>query len=106
MNTALIGTGRISEEHLAALRAIRSAKVVAVCDLSPAVSKYVADRFGVEHAYTDYRRMLADLAPDVVHVLTPPHTHAALATDCLDAGAHVVVEKPVAPTSAHCQAVG
>ena len=99
MNAAVIGTGRISEEHLATLRSIRSANVVAVCDLSPVMAKYVADRFGVENACTDYRQLLADLSPDVVHVLTPPHTHVAIVTDCLNAGAHVVVEKPVALTN-------
>lgn len=86
LRTAMIGTGRISEEHLNALRTIRSARLVAVCDLSPTVARYAADRFGVEHAYTDYRPMLADLSPGVMHVLTPPHTHVAMVTDCLNAG--------------------
>lgn len=100
MNTAIIGTGNISEEHLGALRRMPSVKVVAVCDLSPTVARYAADRFGVEHAYTDYRKMLGELSPDVVHVLTPPHTHVAMVTDCLNAGVHVIVEKPVAPNNA------
>ena len=103
MNTAIIGTGNISEEHLSALRRMPSVNVVAVCDLSPAVARYSADRFGVEHAYTDYRKMLAELSPDVVHVLTPPQTHVAVVTDCLNAGVHVIVEKPVAPDNAGFQ---
>jgi predicted dehydrogenase len=44
--------------------------------------------------------MLREAKPDVVHVLTPPHTHAALVSDALNAGAHVIVEKPVAPSNA------
>ena len=103
MKTAIIGTGTISEEHLKALTRIDCANVAAVCDLSPTLARFAADRFGVEHAYTDYRKMLADLSPDVVHVLTPPHTHVAMATDCLNAGAHVIVEKPVAPNNAALQ---
>ncbi len=103
LRAALVGTGRISEEHLSALCTIPSARVVAVCDLSPTVARYAADRFGVEHAYTDYRQMLADLYPGVMHVLTPPHTHVAMVTDCLNAGAHVIVEKPMAPSSAAFQ---
>jgi len=103
MNTAIIGSGTISEEHLSALRRMPLVKVVAVCDLSPAVARYAADRCGVEHAYTDYRQMLTELSPDVVHVLTPPHTHVAVVTDCLNAGVHVIVEKPVAPSNAQFQ---
>jgi predicted dehydrogenase len=44
--------------------------------------------------------MLEEKRPAVVHVLTPPHTHVALASECLRAGAHVIVEKPAAPTTA------
>jgi predicted dehydrogenase len=66
-----------------------------VCDLSPAVAESVAERFGVPGRYTDHREMLGAVAPDVVHVTTPPGAHFAVAMDALRAGAHVVVEKPI-----------
>ncbi len=106
LRAATIGTGKISEEHLKFLgttgRAGGLSTIVGVCDLSPAMAKFAADRFGAEGgaAFTDYNKMIAEARPDVVHILTPPHTHAKLVADCLAAGVHVLVEKPVAPTHA------
>lgn len=98
MKTAVIGTGVICEQHLIGLSRVAGARLVGVCDLSPAMAQYTADRFHADATYADYREMLDAARPDVVHVLTPPPTHLRLVTDCLDAGAHVFVEKPAAPT--------
>jgi len=98
LTAAVIGTGQISEEHLKYLRDHNDIFLSAVCDLSPAMAKFAAERYGAEKAYTEYRKMLEDLKPQVVHVLTPPHTHVGIIRDCLEAGAHVIVEKPIAPT--------
>ncbi len=98
MRTALIGTGVICEQHAVGLRGVAEPRLVGVCDLSPAAASYAADRFGADAAYTDHRELLDQARPTVVHVLTPPHTHAAIVADCLDAGAHVLVEKPAAPS--------
>jgi predicted dehydrogenase len=53
------------------------------------------ERFRAGCCFTDPASMLEEERPDVVHVLTPPHTHAALVTMCLDADAHVICEKPM-----------
>ncbi|MDB5289193.1 MAG: oxidoreductase domain protein [Phycisphaerales bacterium] len=95
----MIGTGKISEEHLRFLGADPHVTLAAVCDLSPSLAKYAVARFGAQQAFIDSSQMLADARPDVVHVLTPPHTHAKLVTDALTSGAHVIVEKPVAPSN-------
>ncbi len=95
---AVIGTGTIAQEHLTFLRDESSVDLAGVCDLSAAMANHVAATFGARSTYTDYRRMLKEVQPDVVHVLTPAHTHVAIAGDCLDAGAHVIVEKPIAIT--------
>lgn len=100
LRAAVIGTGKISEEHLRFLGNSPAASLVGVCDLSLSLAQYAATRFGAHKSYTDAAKMLAEAQPDVVHVLTPAHTHVALARQCLSAGAHVVVEKPVAPTNA------
>jgi predicted dehydrogenase len=99
LRAAVIGTGKISEEHLRFLGADPQITLAAVCDLSPSLAKYAVARFGAQHAFTDSAQMLAEAKPDVVHVLTPPHTHAKLVTDSLNSGAHVIVEKPVAPSN-------
>lgn len=93
---ALIGTGRIARQHLACLAALPEAELVGVCDLSRAAAERAAERWGIPAAFTDHAEMLAAVRPDVVHVTTPPGPHLRLATDALEAGAHVVVEKPLA----------
>ncbi|CAN5804218.1 hypothetical protein BH23CYA1_BH23CYA1_11020 [soil metagenome] len=98
LRVGVIGTGAISKEHLSFLQQSDQARLAGVCDLSRAAADYAAQRFGADAAYTDYRAMLADIKPEVVHVLTPPQTHQLIATDCLQAGAHVICEKPITPT--------
>lgn len=96
LRAAIIGTGKISEEHLKFLSTSPDIELAAVCDLSPALAGYSAHRFGAKKSYTDYMQMLAEQLPDVVHVLTPASTHLKIASDCLRADAHVIVEKPAA----------
>lgn len=98
LKSAVIGTGLISKEHLSFLSQSAQAHLSAVCDLSPAAAKYAAQKFHADRYFTDYRQMLDQVKPDVVHILTPPHTHKAIATDCLAAGSHVICEKPITPT--------
>ena len=71
----------------------------AVCDLSPALAELTRNRHGAGGAYTDVDEMLDSVRPDVVHVLTPPRTHPELVRRSLAAGAHVICEKPLAPTA-------
>jgi predicted dehydrogenase len=93
---AVIGTGRIAHQHLACLAALTGTQTLAVCDLSPARGRAAAERYGIGRAYTDHRRLLEEVEPDVVHVTTPPASHVPIALDALAAGAHVFVEKPAA----------
>ena len=76
---------------------------MAVCDLSPATAECAAERFGVRSWFTDYRTMLREARPDVVHVTTPPTSHYRIATEALEAGARVIVEKPVTTTFAELE---
>src|SRR5436305_15095530 len=92
---AVVGAGTVAKQHLQWLAEMEGAELVAVCDLSPAVAESAAERFGVPAHYTDHRELLAALSPDVVHVTTPPAAHLAIATDALESGAHVIVEKPI-----------
>jgi predicted dehydrogenase len=100
IRVAVIGLGAIAFEHLAKLRSQPGVQVAGVCDLSATLAGAVAERFGVGPAYVDHERMLASERPDVVHVLTPPQSHRMLVLAALEAGAHVLVEKPIAPTLA------
>jgi predicted dehydrogenase len=105
VKAAVVGTGNIARQHLAALKELPGVSIAAVCDLSRTAAEATAERFGVPRWYTDHRSLLDDAAPDVVHVTTPPHAHLPVALDALDAGAHVVVEKPAAPTYEEVEAL-
>jgi len=96
VRATLIGAGRIARQHLACLRELPDVDVVAVCDVSRARAECAAERFGIPGYYTDSRVMLSEVRPDVVHITTPPTSHFPLAMAALDAGAHVIVEKPIA----------
>ena len=93
-----MGLGAISFEHIEKVQLVDGAEIAAICDLDPLVTAAVAERYGIEPAFTDLARMLAESRPDVVHVLTPPATHLPIARQALDAGAHLLVEKPIAPS--------
>ena len=94
LKAAIIGAGHIARQHLACLSELRGVQIAGVCDLSRAMAESAADRYGVTNWYTDHRRMLDEAKPDVVHVTTPPPSHFPLSMDALNAGAHVIVEKP------------
>jgi predicted dehydrogenase len=96
LRAAVIGTGKISEEHLRFLADDERIVLAGVCDLSPTLAAYAAERFGAMASYSDAAQMLHEASPAVVHILTPPRSHGPLIRQCLEAGAHVIVEKPVA----------
>jgi predicted dehydrogenase len=96
---AVVGCGVISGEHLAFLAGASDINLVGVCDLSAAVVDFTAQRFATK-AFTNVAEMLAATSPDVVHILTPPLSHETLVRQAIDAGCHVVCEKPLAPDSA------
>lgn len=92
---AVIGAGRIAQTHVAAWRGLDGARIVAVADVDPAVAQATAEACGCR-AYTDHRELLAQEQLDAATVCTPPAAHPPVARDCLAAGLHVLVEKPVA----------
>ena len=103
LKAAVIGCGTIAYEHLPYLSTSPLVELVATCDRSQAAASFTAKRFKAAGYFTDHIQMLADAKPDVVHVLTPPHTHVAIVRECLDAGTHVICEKPMAPTAAETE---
>jgi len=98
LNVAIVGCGAIAYEHLPFVAATPFARLAAVCDTSPALAAAAGERFGAGVIHTDVAAMLADTSPDIVHVLTPPHTHDSIVRQSLAAGAHVLCEKPMTGT--------
>ena len=106
MKYALIGCGRISPNHLKAAKD-NGLEIAALCDLLPEKMAEKAAKFGLEEVprYTDYREMLAKVKPELTAIATESGRHAAIALDCIAAGSHVIIEKPIALRLSDAQAV-
>ena len=96
LKVALVGCGQIADGHVSEIAKIECARLVAVCDAEPIMAEQLAMRFAVPAWYDNFERMLELEKPDVVHICTPPSSHAPLARLAVDAGCHVYVEKPFA----------
>jgi predicted dehydrogenase len=94
---AVIGCGDVSIVHFEALGTLADVRLVAVCDVAPDTAAAAGERYNVP-SYTDHRELLAQARPDVVHICTPHDQHSQPAIDAIQAGVHVVLEKPVAHT--------
>jgi len=103
LKIAIIGCGKIADQHVQQILRIAHTQVVAVCDAEILMAQQLQDRFPIGAHYTDVDAMLAAEHPDVVHITTPPGSHFELARRCLMSGCHVYVEKPF--TIDHAQAV-
>lgn len=94
---ALVGAGYIATWHADTLRTLPGVELTAVCDTSRAAAESFAEEHGVR-AFTSLDEMIRANVCDAVHVLTPPSSHRDVAMAALEAGLHVMVEKPAAPT--------
>lgn len=94
---ALAGCGRISQVHLHTIVHEPRAKLVAVADVDKKSAESTAEMHGVEPFY-DTGQMLEKIHPDALIICTPPNTHRKLAELALNAGVHVLCEKPLALT--------
>ncbi len=101
LRIGIIGCGGIANgKHLPALKQIPEAEMVAFCDIIPERAEKAAKEYGIPSAavYEDYTEMLRKEKPDVVHVCTPNSSHAPISVAAMEAGCHVMCEKPMAKT--------
>lgn len=97
----IIGCGGIANgKHMPSLKKIKNVQMVAFCDIIEERAVKAAEEYGVEGAkvYTDYKELLKDRGIEVVHVCTPNRSHAFISIDAMEAGKHVMCEKPMAKT--------
>ena len=80
--TGLVGTGQISEFHIQALRRLKNVILAGVTDLDQNRAKAVADRFHLAGVYPTMDALI-DAGVDVIHVLTPPSSHADLTVQAI-----------------------
>jgi predicted dehydrogenase len=96
LKVAIVGCGKIADDHCSQIQRIKGCEIVGVCDRELLMARQLSERFPVKQYFTDLAKMLSQAQPDVVHVCTPPESHFSIAKKCLEAGCHVYVEKPFA----------
>lgn len=97
LKAAVIGLGSMGRNHARVYNELLDVHLVAVSDMVGSISQETGVVFGVP-SYTDYRAMLDDVRPDVVSIAVPTSQHEAVGLAALEAGAHVLIEKPIAST--------
>jgi predicted dehydrogenase len=100
LKVAIVGCGKIADDHAAQIARIPGCEMVGVCDAEPLMARQLYERFRVNRYFGDIRELLDEARPDVVHVCTPPQSHFEIAKLCMEAGCHVYVEKPFALSEA------
>ena len=106
VNVGIIGCGGIAtSKHLPSLGKIPEAHITAFFDVAADRAEDAKAKFGTPDArvYTDVNALLADPGVDVVHICTPNDTHASISIAAMEAGKHVLCEKPMAKTAADAQ---
>lgn len=98
LRIAIVGCGKIADQHAAQIVSVPGVTIVAVCDAEELMARQLAERFGVPAFFSRVEDLLREAAPDVVHITTPPQSHYAIAKQCLAGGCHVYVEKPFTVT--------
>ncbi len=106
VRVGIIGCGGIANgKHMPNLAKIAEVEMVAFCDIVEEKAVKAAEKFGTEDAkvYVNYKELLKDESIDVVHVCTPNRSHSFITVDALEAGKHVMCEKPMAKTYAEAK---
>lgn len=101
----IIGAGSIARAHLDAYAAHPEVELVAISDQNLDRAREVADRYGAPRAYADPQELLAEPDIDGVSICTWNNSHASWAIAAIEAGKHVLVEKPIARTVAEAEQI-
>ncbi|MFC6646485.1 Gfo/Idh/MocA family protein [Granulicella cerasi] len=96
MRVGIIGASFAKAAFLPAFRHVPGAEVVALASSRLESAEAAAKPYGIQHVYTDWQKMLAEHQFDLVCIATPTVTHAPMVLAALEAGAHVLSEKPTA----------
>ncbi len=96
LRVGFIGAGAIAGTHADYLKTFSDVELVAACDVNPAALSTFGKKYGVTKLYASWKDMLREVPLDAVSVCTPNALHCAPTVDALNAGCHVLVEKPLA----------
>jgi len=95
LKVGIIGCGNMARVHLRLLTKSMDKQNIAVCDKDQLRLMDFAKSTGIKQTFTDLEKMIRDFYPEIVHIVTPPHSHKNLAVYCLENGCHVLIEKPM-----------
>jgi predicted dehydrogenase len=98
LGVGVIGLGDAAGHHLPALLSLPEVRLIALADVDRQRLKDRSERFRVKTTFDDYRRLLDHPGIDIVAVLTPPSFHLEMALAAIDAGKHILLEKPITAT--------
>ena len=99
MKVAIAGTGFMGFVHTGALKRMNGIEIVGIQGSSPEKSRQAADCLGLGKAYDSWESLLADDEVESVHITTPNRLHFPQTVSALEAGKHVLCEKPLAMTT-------
>ncbi len=99
MRGVAIGAGYFSHFHYDAWARIDEAQIVALCDCDLTKATQVAGQFAIAQVFDDYKRMLDEVQPDFVDIITRPDTHLEIVREAAKRGIAIICQKPLAPTA-------
>ncbi len=105
LRIGLVGAGNIAGAHLEAYKSVPNAEIVAICDINPEVLAETAAKYGIEKTYPNETEMIKNEQLDAVDVCVWNCSHASCSIEALDAGLHVLCEKPMATSAAEAEAM-
>ncbi len=94
LRVALVGCGKIADQHAEQILLIDGCEIVGVCDREELMAQQLQERLNVGAYFTEVQDLLDKAKPDVVHITTPPQSHYPLGKLCLQSGCHAYIEKP------------
>jgi predicted dehydrogenase len=107
IKAAIVGAGLIArKKHIPAfLKHRNKIELVALCDVNEAGAQALANQFGIPRTYADLNEMIDREQIQLVDICTPPQTHVKLATNAIQRGCNVLIEKPMALSVAECDQI-
>jgi len=105
MRIGLIGCGAAANLHMLAYKHLEDAKVEAISDLDIKKAKAFSSKYGIPRTFAKYSDLLEVEGLDLIDICTPPSTHAIISCEAARFGYHILLEKPMARTTAECDRI-